>query len=265
MKYKNICKFIEDGSTRELFTKCFVCERTPSAMKNVISLKSHRAVLFAEGGTVYINEEAFDAVKGDMIFLFAGDKFSAEPSEGCEYFYIDFDGFRCEELTRRFGITAADRVRRGHEGLIPFWREALTKASEGSIDLIAESVLLYSFSDLAENVTEEAGAAARAAELIDDEFSDAGLNLAAAAERLGYNSKYLSHSFKQRMGVSFSEYLRTVRIRHAVFLMEHGLESVKNVSYLCGFDDPLYFSAVFKKVIGTPPAAYMKRCRENNT
>jgi two-component system response regulator YesN len=59
------------------------------------------------------------------------------------------------------------------------------------------------------------------------------------------------------MGVN--EYLRTLRINHAVFLIDHGIDSVKNVALLSGFSDPLYFSAVFKKHIGMSPKEYRER------
>ncbi len=267
MKYKNICKFIEETDTRDLFTKRFVCERTPAAMRNPITAKMYRAVLLSEGEcTFYVGEESYLLEKGDMIFMFAGETFFAEPDEKekCEYFYIDFGGIRSEALMKRFGIDNTDRVRREHEGLIPFWRDAIARAADSNIDLVAESVLLYSFSDLAELSAKEDSVAARAAEMVDELFADPSLNLESIAKRLGYNQKYLSHNFKQKMGIGFTEYLRNARIRQAVFLMEHGLESVKNVSYLCGFEDPLYFSGVFKKVVGIPPAAYMKRLKDKN-
>jgi AraC-like DNA-binding protein len=44
-----------------------------------------------------------------------------------------------------------------------------------------------------------------------------------------------------------------------VSLLEHGIDSVKNVALLSGFSDPLYFSTVFKKDIGISPKEYMKK------
>ena len=51
-------------------------------------------------------------------------------------------------------------------------------------------------------------------------------------------------------------YLRTLRIKHAVTLMDFGVQSVKNVALLSGFSDPLYFSTVFKKQMGITPKEY---------
>ena len=85
---------------------------------------------------------------------------------------------------------------------------------------------------------------------------------------LSYNPKYVSHIFKERMNLGYSEYLRTLRIKYAVSLIEHGIDSVKNVALLSGFTDPLYFSTVFKKITGVSPKDYKSRLdkakEENN-
>ena len=52
------------------------------------------------------------------------------------------------------------------------------------------------------------------------------------AEVFGYNPKYLSHYFKKKMNVTYSEYLRSFRFKYAISLFELGLDSVKNVGLL---------------------------------
>ena len=61
------------------------------------------------------------------------------------------------------------------------------------------------------------------------------------------------------MGMGYSEYLKNYRIKYAVTLLEHGIDSVKSVAFLSGFSDPLYFSKVFKNSIGISPKDYRNR------
>ena len=56
--------------------------------------------------------------------------------------------------------------------------------------------------------------------------------------------------------MGYSEYVRSLRIKYAVSLFDHGIDSVKNVALLSGFTDPLYFSTVFKKCLGVSPKEY---------
>ena len=83
------------------------------------------------------------------------------------------------------------------------------------------------------------------------------------ADELSYNSKYISHIFKEKMGISYSEYLRSLRLKFAVSLFDRGLDSVKNVALLSGFSDPLYFSTVFKKGMGVSPKEYRELKNSN--
>jgi YesN/AraC family two-component response regulator len=78
------------------------------------------------------------------------------------------------------------------------------------------------------------------------------------AAELGYDAKYLSSLFKKKKGTPFTQYLRELRIAHALFLMEQGVVSVKNIAILAGFGDALYFSKIFKEVMGVSPKSYIE-------
>ena len=97
----------------------------------------------------------------------------------------------------------------------------------------------------------------RAAEII--EFVEEGysqkLTIDVAANKFGYSKQYFCKWFKHMIGVSFSEFLNTVRIHHARIYLENGY-SVEEASTACGFSDPSYFAKVFKAQVGTTPKAY---------
>ena len=58
--------------------------------------------------------------------------------------------------------------------------------------------------------------------------------------------------------MGYTEYLHMFRIKYAISLFENGLDSIKNVAFLSGYSDPLYFSTVFKNKIGISPKNYIK-------
>ena len=115
---------------------------------------------------------------------------------------------------------------------------------------------LYTLSRFSNAAVERDGAVSRIVEYIEKNFSSAAFSVSEMASDLGYNVKYISHLFKSEKGMGINEYLRNLRINHAVFLFDHGIDSVKNVALLSGFSDPLYFSSVFKKQIGVSPKEY---------
>ena len=264
MNDRNICRFVSEGGKDLILTHNFVFESNPETMSNTHVQKHHVAFLFCGGeGCVLINDKQLRVKSGDLLFCFTGERFRVGENQGLEYMYISFSGSRADSLFVRFGIRDDKRHFEGFDGILPLWKESVSRAGEGTSDLLSESMLLFVFSRLG-------GSNGRSDSLIDqivrltaERFREPEFSLSGVAEELGYNAKYLSHLFKDRMKMNYTEYLRTVRVNHAVMLFDHGIESVKNVAVLSGFSDPLYFSTVFKKIVGDTPAEYRKTVGKN--
>jgi YesN/AraC family two-component response regulator len=175
-----------------------------------------------------------------------------------QYVYIDFSGVRAGELFSRFDVTKNTRIYKGFDGLIPLWLESLGRASEKTLDLAAESIILHTFSRLFEKSPDTHGIVSEITMMTEKYFSNPDLSISSIAEELSYNQKYLSHIFKEKTGIGYSEYLRSVRLKYAVMLLDQGIDSIKNVAFLSGFSDPLYFSKVFKEQVGYSPKDYLK-------
>ena len=262
MRDRNICKFITVSGESPLEIKNFIFETNGEVMRTVFKLTDNRLLLVTDGtGRISVDSESLEVTKGALLFLFEGEEICARGDDDFAYTYISFSGVRSVELFRRFGITRISRMRVGFEGLIPIFRDSIARASEGNVDLAAESMLLYAFSRLTDENAEGDGIINKVLEITEESFTEGDFSLSSLSLELGYNPKYLSHLFKEKMGVGYTEYLRTLRIKFAVSLFDHGLDSVKNVALLSGFNDPLYFSSVFKKVVGRSPKEY--KAREN--
>lgn len=75
-----------------------------------------------------------------------------------------------------------------------------------------------------------------------------------------YISKYhLCRIFKQSMQITVVDYLNKIRIKNACDFLEATAETIFDISTLCGFNSPAYFSTVFRKIIGISPAEYRKQ------
>lgn len=260
MNSQNICKFIVDSPDACITVLRFVQETNPAVMHTESTLSQHRMVLVTQGtGHFQINHASVPFLVGSLVFVFREERFRVQSDAPCTYIYIDFAGTRSEELFRRFDVSTANRRFDGFDGLIPLWEESLSRASTQTIDLAAESILLYTFSRLFGGAVTRNSLLNQIVDCSEKEFTDPSLSLTSLAAKLGYNTKYISHLFKEKMNVTYSEYLRTLRIKFAVSLFDRGLDSVKNVAFLSGFRDPLYFSTVFKKSIGLSPKEYCER------
>ena len=263
MPNNNICKFITTSISDTLEVSCFVLESDFSVMKRLITLQEHRAILVLSGnGSFSFNGIEFQFSSGCLFFGFAGESFYASNlAEGTNFSYVSFSGGRAEELFKRFNIHSANRYFDGFDTLIPLWSESLDRANELTVDLAAESILLYTFSRLFGSSVKKSGIVGQMIAIAEEKFTSPELSLSTVADELSYNSKYLSHIFKEKMGIGYNEFLRDTRLKFALSLLDRGLDSIKNVALLSGFTDPLYFSTVFKKQFGVSPLSYIKKIR----
>lgn len=85
------------------------------------------------------------------------------------------------------------------------------------------------------------------------------LTLTEIAEVLNISAGHLSITFKKFTGVTLSDYIADVKIEHAKSLIDTHQYLMYEISDMLGFDNPYYFSKVFKKVTGISPREHEKR------
>ena len=93
-------------------------------------------------------------------------------------------------------------------------------------------------------------------------FSNPNYALDEFIREMPFNYDYLRKLFKKEIGMSPLEYLTKLRMNSAEKLltaMWTNEYSINEVAQMCGFDDALYFSRVFKKHFGCSPSNYLRR------
>lgn len=81
------------------------------------------------------------------------------------------------------------------------------------------------------------------------------------AQREHLSLTYLSHFFKDMLGLSFQEYLRERRFEHACHLVETTDQRILEISLVCGFSDVRYLTKLFDEHFGCTPTAYRQKKR----
>lgn len=85
------------------------------------------------------------------------------------------------------------------------------------------------------------------------------LALADIADTLNISAGHLSNTFKKLTGITLSDYIANVKIEHAKELIDTHQYLMYEISDMLGFDNPYYFSKVFKKVTGISPREHENR------
>lgn len=73
------------------------------------------------------------------------------------------------------------------------------------------------------------------------------------AKHVGISERYMRKLFAEHLNITPVDYLNQIRINKSLELLKNTELSVKEVSFMCGFKSPQYFSRVFKSQIGITP------------
>ena len=93
----------------------------------------------------------------------------------------------------------------------------------------------------------------RAQAYIDEHFADSSLTLGDVAAHVALSNNHFCTIFSREMGMTFIEYLTALRMRRAGELLRTTNMRASEVAYAVGYNDPHYFSYLFKKNTGTSP------------
>ena len=91
-----------------------------------------------------------------------------------------------------------------------------------------------------------------------DQNLDSRLTLAALAEKCFYNPSYFSRIFKEKFGVSLTEYITRKRLSHAIMLLSESVLSVEEIRECVGFPDKNSLYHAFSRYLGTTPGEYRR-------
>ncbi|TBL72391.1 helix-turn-helix domain-containing protein [Paenibacillus thalictri] len=93
---------------------------------------------------------------------------------------------------------------------------------------------------------------------IQERFCDSALSLEAVAEHFGMTTSYLSKIFKQETNLTFTEYLKQLRLSEFKRGLVESDKSIKQLVVEIGYWDVPSFSRMFKQAEGMTPGDYRK-------
>lgn len=263
---QNICHFIPfHKNIHSIHTINFVLETKPQQYERLKSESVYKMYYVCGGkGLIHTLGKITPLSQGDLFFTFPADSFAIESIENFTYMYISFVGLRGNMIMESLNINSNHFLFHQADEVQDFWKKGIL-ASSKVMELISESVLLYTFSFLGNRLLHDHNKAKQhhSVELIkkyiDDHFTEHNFSLSNMSRELSYNKKYVSYIFKKHIGASIIEYLNTIRIQNACTMIEQGFTSVNDIADRCGYSDAQYFSKIFKAKMGIAPTQYIKK------
>mgnify|MGYP001776379461 FL=1 len=90
-----------------------------------------------------------------------------------------------------------------------------------------------------------------------------GISPKDVAQQINMGYSWFRKLFKEYTNVSPARFILELKLQKAKSLLLNSSLSVKEISYMVGYEDATYFTALFKKYTGFTPLAYKEQLSSN--
>lgn len=205
---------------------------------------------------------------GDLMLYPVGQAYSYRNAgeEEVIYFWIHFSGYAAENILKEAGIRVGEVYHPGKsEELVSCFEQLfqLFYLRKHFFELEAAAHLLIILSKTARRILRQSDAeirssAAKIRQSLDYLYRNYAepVHLRELAELEHLSPSRYSAVFRQCMGMSPQNFLIMLRINNAADLICRTDLTVKQVAQAVGYEDPFYFSNLFKRKMGLSPIQY---------
>ena len=199
-----------------------------------------------------IDGKTLDVEPGDIIFVPAAMSYKVEysASESIVVHLLDCNYGTAEK------ISASDReqLEKRFLRMLNVWQthHSVNRTKSNIYDVLSylesDIVALPPESDILECVR-----------YIDEHYTETDVTIERLCTQYHISHSSLQRKFRKYFGMNPKEYITKLRMNRALDMLTAGGESIKAISYACGFEDEKYFSRVFKQAFGHSPASFQNK------
>ena len=221
-------------------------------------------------GTYTINGRTYYVCAGDAFLIYPGVSISKEtdPEDLWEYCWVGFNGMDAQILLNMTQFTPDNAViRYDHPEIARRIEDIHEHRGHQLCSSIRMTAMLYELFayliEVGQNI--QAGThindkyVSAACDYIGKTYSNKNLTVEMVADYLNVSRSCLFRAFKDVLNKSPMMYLKETRIREACVLLQMTNFSVSEVADKTGYADALYFSKVFRSLVGKTPTEFRKK------
>jgi AraC-like DNA-binding protein len=195
--------------------------------------------------------------------------YAADSLEPWSYSWVGFHGLKAESYLRQANLTSTNPVfNYTCDNLLKEYLSQMISTKDmikgREIKLLG---LLYSFlsrlievsnvNTIDKNENRKEMYVKKIIEFIEMNYSR-DISVLEMSHYIGLDRSYLYSIFKELLNVSPQEFLINLRVNKACELMQNNLLNIGDISRSVGYEDPLLFSKIFKKIKGSSPKEFRK-------
>lgn len=269
-EYKDIT-----DSTSSKYLKINSCGKQASISKKVYTIlrskgRSDYHFLYITNGTceaLHMNK-TYTLRKGDLIFYKPHEKqmYTFGHTENSESYYIHFTGIGVEELIKRANLRSSGVYHIGASKEILVALGKLIREfslQKQNNEIFCEAYMMEFLGIVSRLIDNSKGGMVpknyekiyNVLEYMYDNFQNE-IDIDKHARECNLSRGRFVHLFKEVTNLSPYRYQLEIRIDKAKYYLKNTDLNISETANAVGFDDPLYFSRLFKKRVGVNPTAY---------
>jgi AraC family transcriptional regulator, arabinose operon regulatory protein len=244
----------------------------PKAQGHFIQRQQHddNLLLYCTSGSGHIHTEYFDGQinAGDILLIPAGlsHQYYADHKQPWTIYWLHFSGDSCPRLLQNLGYKHEQPVT--HLGMQPqliadFKRlldahqTGYRRAAYNHAASVVRLILCYLALEITNSqALQRHNFSLDAIHSFMQERINGDLNLDTLAASFNLSKYHFSSKYKQLTGYPPIKHFIHMKMERACYLLDASQSSIKVISNQLGYEDPLYFSRLFRKTIGVSPTAY---------
>ena len=99
----------------------------------------------------------------------------------------------------------------------------------------------------------------RLTDIVEENFDKEDFGVQELAHEAGLSRSQMHRKLKKLTGQSGSQFIREIRLQHALEMLQKEVATVSEIAYRVGFSSPTYFSTCFHEYYGYPPGEAAER------
>jgi AraC-like DNA-binding protein len=231
-------------------------------------------VILSGKGCFIVNGKPYNLEAGQGFLICPGEvvSYKADLNAPWTYSWVGFHGLKAEQILKRANLSSDCPIFSYHKNdlLIESLDKMINEARNEQASDLMLSGLLYQFlahlvhrkqvkKPIVDNNTGAARYVSKAVEYIEKNYAG-NLSVNGIANHLKIDRSYLSTLFSRYLGIAPRDFLINFRINKACDLLDNHHLSIGDVSRSVGYEDPLQFSKIFRKVKGVSPSKFRNNC-----
>ena len=225
---------------------------------------THGFIFRIKGAAEYLIEgKRLTLRSGEFIFLPKGSsyEYTVEDSENSLYTSINFQATVKSASVRVYSLDSFPNTAYIAQSFTELWKFGSESDKYKCLSLLYDLLShVLAFENLDSEEKRKHRLIEPAEKYLKRHVWDMDLRIEKLHSLCGISDTYFRRIFASKFGMSPSEYLQNERISYAKSLIESGdYGSIREISELVGYNDPLYFSKAFKRFYGLSPTAYAQK------